>query len=217
MILSLIAATSRNGVIGSNNSIPWNMPSDMQHFKEYTTGKTLLMGRKTFESIPGLLADRTVIVLTKNTEAVVKKVNSWKIKNPNTEPPLVVVAGSLFELFHSGDLDNCDELVVCGGGTVYEQLYDHCDKFIHTLVNVSLIGTTLFMANRKVDFKNEWIRDEENSVPKTVGLFVKSEEDDYEYYISTFYRLHSAEIYDFATKKKLNKLDQLKLVFNTDD
>ena len=68
-ILSLIAAIARNGVIGIDNRLPWHLPADLRHFKELTTGHTVIMGRKTWESLPGKfrpLPGRRNIVVTRN-------------------------------------------------------------------------------------------------------------------------------------------------------
>lgn len=64
--LSLISAMSDNGVIGRNNGLPWRLPADLTHFKRLTMGKPIIMGRRTWESLPGLLPHRTHIVLTRD-------------------------------------------------------------------------------------------------------------------------------------------------------
>ena len=66
MIISFVAAMGKNRVIGKDNSLPWSMPADMKRFKELTTGKPIIMGRKTFESIGRPLPDRKNIVLTRD-------------------------------------------------------------------------------------------------------------------------------------------------------
>lgn len=211
MILSLIVATSRNGVIGIDNTIPWRIKSDMEHFKKYTMGKSLLMGRKTFESLPTLLEGRTTIILTASEdsfESISNKVEEWKAKHPGKEVPLIMMCSSLSDLFHSGILEDVDELVVCGGSTVYEQLYDFCDKFVHTLVDTKLIGTSYFLPGRKVDFKNDWIKSDSESQP-----FSQFDGDDYRFYINTYYRPNRNNVVSFKEKKKLTKLETLKLSF----
>lgn len=211
MILSMIAATSRNACIGIDNSIPWKCKSDMLHFKDYTMGKTVLMGRKTFESLPGLLAGRTTIVLTSSEEGyekIVDKVNLWKEKNPGKEVPLIMGCMSLEQLFHSDILEDLDELVVCGGGQLYEQLYDVADKFVHTLIDVKLDGSTYFLPNQKVDLKGDWVRSEKESVP-----WSQNEGDEYRYYINTYYRKNSGNVFSFTDKHKMSKLEMLRLTF----
>jgi dihydrofolate reductase len=66
MRFSIIAAMARNRVIGVNNGLPWRLPEDLQHFKALTLGHPVLMGRKTWESLPGRLPGRTNVVITRN-------------------------------------------------------------------------------------------------------------------------------------------------------
>jgi dihydrofolate reductase len=65
-VVSIVVATGQNRAIGMNNQLPWHLPEDLQHFKKTTTGHTLLMGRKTFESIGKPLPGRRTIVLTQS-------------------------------------------------------------------------------------------------------------------------------------------------------
>ena len=62
----LVVAVAANGVIGRDGAMPWHLPNDLRHFKALTTGKPMIMGRKTFESLPGLLPGRRHIVLTRD-------------------------------------------------------------------------------------------------------------------------------------------------------
>lgn len=65
--IAIIAAMARNRVIGINNTLPWRLPADLQHFKQLTMHKPMVMGRKTWESLPGLLPGRPHIVITRDT------------------------------------------------------------------------------------------------------------------------------------------------------
>ena len=70
-MITLIAAVARNGVIGSNNALPWHLPEDMKHFRQLTTGNVVIMGRKTWESLPARfrpLPDRLNVVVTRNVD-----------------------------------------------------------------------------------------------------------------------------------------------------
>jgi dihydrofolate reductase len=64
--ITLIVARARNGVIGRNGALPWRLPADLRHFKEVTMGTPMIMGRRTFESLPGLLPGRRHIVMTRD-------------------------------------------------------------------------------------------------------------------------------------------------------
>jgi dihydrofolate reductase len=64
----LVLARAANGVIGDDGGLPWRIPADLRHFKQVTKGRPMIMGRKTFDSLPGLLPGRRHIVLTRDTE-----------------------------------------------------------------------------------------------------------------------------------------------------
>ena len=66
--VTLVVARARNGVIGRNGTLPWHLPADLKRFKALTMGSAMVMGRKTFESLPGLLPGRRHIVLTRDRE-----------------------------------------------------------------------------------------------------------------------------------------------------
>ena len=76
-MISIIVAISKNNVIGKDNKLLWNIPEDLKHFKEITLNSKIIMGRKTFESLPGILPKRQHIILTKNKNY---KVNSKEVK-----------------------------------------------------------------------------------------------------------------------------------------
>jgi dihydrofolate reductase len=64
--ITLVVARARNGVIGKDGKLPWHLPADLRHFKEVTLGTAMIMGRRTFESLPGLLPGRRHVVLTRD-------------------------------------------------------------------------------------------------------------------------------------------------------
>lgn len=112
--MNLIAAVDKNWAIGRNNELLVRIPDDRKFFREMTTGKVVVMGRKTLESFPnGLpLKNRTNIVLTHN--------KNYKVKD-------AIVVNSIEELHEvlSGYAD--EDIYVIGGETVYRQLLDECD------------------------------------------------------------------------------------------
>lgn len=130
MTLSLISAYSLNRVIGKDNSIPWYYPSDLKHFKKATAGKTVIMGRKTFESkgMPKPLPNRRNIVVTQN-------------KDYQT-PYSVEIVNSLQEAL---DLSASDEEVfVIGGANLYKEALDKVDKIYITIIGKEFSGDTYF-------------------------------------------------------------------------
>ena len=84
-MLSIIVAKAKNNIIGKENKLIWHIPDDLKRFKELTTGHNIIMGRKTFESLGGILPNRKHIVFTQNPD--------FKIDNPN-----VKIVHSMFEI-----------------------------------------------------------------------------------------------------------------------
>ena len=106
MKITLVAAIASNNVIGKENSLPWNIPEDLKRFKQMTSGHTILMGRKTFDSIGRPLPNRQNIVMTKNEnfeQEGIKVVNDFDealelIKESN-EDVFVIGGSKIYELF----------------------------------------------------------------------------------------------------------------------
>jgi len=127
MRISIIAAVAKNGVMGKNNSLPWNLPSDMKKFKELTMGKPVIMGRKTFESIGKPLAGRVNIILTRNSDFNAEGVAI--VHSP--EEALQLVAD------HS-------EAMVIGGESVYGQFLPHASRIYLTKIDSDFDGDSFF-------------------------------------------------------------------------
>ncbi|AZI57944.1 dihydrofolate reductase [Nakamurella antarctica] len=126
MSITLIAAVSSNGVIGRDNDLPWRIPADLKHFKELTIGKTLLMGRRTYDSIGRALPGRTTVVVTRQEQ--------WSA-------PGVTTVRSIQEAL---DLAAGDELMVAGGGDLYAQLMPTADRLEITHIAQIVEGDTYF-------------------------------------------------------------------------
>ena len=121
--VALILAMSKNGVIGEQNALPWSLPTDLKHFKKITTGHPVVMGRNTFDSIGAPLPDRDNIVLTR-TGAV--------------DDPGVCTANSLEEACslakRFASARKAREIMIIGGGDVFEQVRGMADKVYLTTV-----------------------------------------------------------------------------------
>lgn len=127
MILSFVVAYDRNRVIGKDNALPWRLPADLRRFKRLTTGKPVLMGRRTFESIGAPLAERRNLVLTRDA---------------SYRPDGVEAVRSIDEA-----LARCarmDELVVIGGADVFRQLLPRADRLYLTEIDAAFEGDTYF-------------------------------------------------------------------------
>ncbi|MBK1648348.1 dihydrofolate reductase [Rhabdochromatium marinum] len=134
--ISLIAALARNRVIGRDNALPWHLPADLAHFKALTLGKPMLMGRRTFESLPGLLPGREHLVISGDANfgpAGVTLVRSF-------QAALAAVAGEA-------------ELMVIGGASLYRALLPQADRMYLTWVEAEVAGDVCFPAWNPADWQ----------------------------------------------------------------
>lgn len=128
----IIAAVSENNVIGNQGEIPWDIPEDMKHFRKKTTGNAVIMGRKTFESLPENfrpLPDRKNIVLTRS--------------GLEDKPREVVEASSLGEAWKAAE-GYSDKAFIIGGESVYREGMTEADRLVITRVHEEYEGDTFF-------------------------------------------------------------------------
>ncbi len=131
----LVAAVADNGVIGSAGTIPWRMKSDMQRFKAMTMGKPVVMGRKTFASLPRPLPGRTNIVLTRDAGFRATGV----VVTTSFADACAVAIGDALRRFAT-------EIAVIGGTEIYAQWMDGADRLEITEVHARPEGDTCFAA-----------------------------------------------------------------------
>ena len=129
MDLSLIVAASQNRVIGRDGDLPWHLPADLKRFKRLTTGHSIIMGRKTFESIGRPLPKRRSIVLS---------------QTPGFQPVGVEVAASLGEALEL--TQNEDEVFVIGGARVFAEALSIATRLYLTRVHADIEGDVFFPA-----------------------------------------------------------------------
>lgn len=129
-MVSIIAAVSNNYVLGKENKLLWHLPKDFKFFKETTLNHPIIMGRKTFESLPKALPGRTNIIVTGD-------------RNYTKEG--AVVTHSLEEAIELGLSEN-EEVFICGGGQIYKEALEKnlVDKILLTEVNVEIDGDAFF-------------------------------------------------------------------------
>ena len=130
MEIALIAAKSKNNVIGKNNKLLWNLPDDLEFFMGKTKGHFLLMGRRTFESLEDDLAGRKVIVVT-------------KIKNYHPSFNCLIF-DNLPDGINEARIRNETELLICGGDSVYRQTIAFADKMYLTEIDQEFSGDAFF-------------------------------------------------------------------------
>ncbi len=130
-VISMVACAARNGVIGKDNALPWKLKADLRHFKAFTLGKAVLMGRTTFASIGDLpLPKRENIILSRSLRAHAG----------------VVVVDSFAGAVAAAAAAGCAELVVCGGAAVYALAQPHASRFALTVVDADIDGDTVLPA-----------------------------------------------------------------------
>lgn len=140
--LALIAAVAENGCIGINNKLPWYLPEDLKYFKAVTSGKPVIMGRSTFESLGRPLPNRTNIVITRNREF--------------HAPEGVHVVYSLDEALNVAEsvahIAGNEEIVIIGGAQIYAEALPRVQRLYLTEVKKTVAGDAFFPAWNK----NEW-------------------------------------------------------------
>ncbi|WP_099158307.1 dihydrofolate reductase [Virgibacillus ndiopensis] len=161
-MISLLLAMDRNQLIGSQNDLPWHLPSDLKFFKEVTTGHTIIMGRKTYESIGKPLPNRVNVVITRNQAEYPEKVKvidnietvlDWNRNHPS------------------------EEFFIIGGGTIFDQVLPHADRMYITYIDEIFDGEIYFP---KFSFE-DW-----NLTSKEKGE--KNEKNPYDYYFLQYDR-----------------------------
>lgn len=128
-MLSIIVAKAKNNVIGKDNKLLWKLPEDLKRFKQITSGHTIIIGRKTFESIGKVLPNRKHIIFTQNKD--------FKIDDEN-----VKIVHSMLEIQEYIEDDN--ENFVVGGAMIYNLLMPYVTKMYITQINKEYEGDTFF-------------------------------------------------------------------------
>ncbi|MDR2473075.1 MAG: dihydrofolate reductase [Tannerella sp.] len=148
-MISIIVATGINSEIGAANRLLWRLPTDMKRFKDLTTGHTVIMGRKTFESLPnGALPNRTNVVITNNADY---KAFNCEIYD-NLDDALKAHAHE-------------DEVFIIGGASIYRQTLEKAEKIYLTKVCETFEKADTFFP--EISY-NEWIKTDETTIPKDV-------------------------------------------------
>ena len=149
-MISLVVAISKNNVIGNNGVIPWKIKGEQIRFKELTTGKTIIMGRKSFQEIGRPLLNRKTIVIS-NSENIVFD-NCMSVK-------------SLIEAFDL--VKGEEEVFVAGGGQVYKEAFPYADKIYITIIDKIIEGNVYFPEINKYDFVKTYEERIEGEIPYT--------------------------------------------------
>ncbi|WP_412520662.1 dihydrofolate reductase [Staphylococcus simulans] len=151
MTLSILVAHDQNRVIGKDNQLPWHLPNDLKHVKKLSTGNTLVMGRRTYESIGKPLPNRRNVVLTRDT---------------SFQPEGVDVIHSLDNIY-----DLPGHVFIFGGQALFEEFIDKVDDMYITVIEDKYQGDTFFppytFEDWEVESSVKGEQDEKNKIPHT--------------------------------------------------
>ena len=162
-MLSIIVAKAKNNIIGKDNKMVWHLPEDLKHFKNLTTGHTIIMGRKTFESLGKPLPNRKHIIFSQNPD--------FKVNDENVE-----VVHSLLQI--QDLIEGKEEAFVIGGAMIYNFLMPNVKKMYVTEIEKDFDGDTFF----PIIDSEVW---KETSREKGI----KNEENNLDYYFVTYERI----------------------------
>jgi len=163
MKISLVAAVAENNAIGKNNGLLWHLPADFKHFKNTTTGHYILMGRKTFESFPKPLPNRTHLIITRNTDRAV--------------PENCFIFSSVKDALQFARDQDQEVVYVIGGGEIYRETIGIANELIITHVEASFEDADAFFP----EITEEW-------KPISEDLFKADARNDYNFTITVYGR-----------------------------
>lgn len=149
-MISLIVAVAKNNVIGNNGIIPWKIKGEQKRFKELTIGKTIIMGRKSFEEIGRPLSNRKTILIS----------NTQRIESENC-----ITVKSLFEALDLAQDE--DEVFVAGGGQVYKEAFPYADRIYITVIDKIIEGNVYFPEISDNDFVKKYEERIDGEIPYT--------------------------------------------------
>lgn len=160
-MLTLIAATSTNNALGKDNQLVWHLPLDFKRFKALTSEHYIIMGRKTFESFPKPLPNRTHVIITRN-------------KNYEA-PDGCIVVSSLEKAIEICPKN--EEIFIIGGGEIYKQSIDIADKVeltrVHTTVEADTFFPEIDSEKWKIVFEEQHAKDEKHAFDFTFITYEK--------------------------------------------
>ncbi|MEK4512010.1 dihydrofolate reductase [Paenibacillus anaericanus] len=158
MIISLIAAISKNKVIGMDEVIPWSIPGEQIRFKDLTLGKSIIMGRKTYESIGKPLPNRRTIIVSRNPELLVDN---------------CLTVRSLDEAFRL--LKEEEEIFIAGGGEIYKEALPQANKIYLTVIDKEIEGNIYFPEFNKEDYITTYEKRNDGEMPYTYYTYERKE------------------------------------------
>jgi|TARA_X000000950_G_scaffold287592_1_gene400556 dihydrofolate reductase len=167
IIISHVVALSNNNVIGVDNNLPWNLKTDLNHFKNYTTNKIIVMGRKTFESIGRPLPNRLNFVVSRTIDEIE---NAFVFKSTKE-----AIDAAKKKCLDDG---NYNEIVIIGGGYLFKDTLEITNKLVLTNVDCDINGDVYYP---DIDFKFWKEKSSEN--------FSRNEDNDYNFTVKVYEKI----------------------------
>lgn len=167
IIISHVVALSNNNVIGVDNNLPWNLKTDLNHFKNYTTNKIIVMGRKTFESIGRPLPNRLNFVVSRTIGEIE---NAFVFKSTKE-----AIDAAKKKCLDDG---NYNEIVIIGGGYLFKDTLEITNKLVLTNVDCDINGDVYYP---DIDFKFWKEKSSEN--------FSRNEDNDYNFTVKVYEKI----------------------------
>jgi dihydrofolate reductase len=160
MIISLVVAISNNYCIGKDNQLLWHLPKDLKFFKQHTTGKPVIMGRKTFDSIGKPLPNRRNIVISTNRNLVIE---GAEVVN-SLQEAITLCKGE-------------EEVCIIGGGKIYNEAINIVNKMYITMVDADIEGDTYFpkinLSKWYEVFSEKQFKDEKHVFDYTFKIYIR--------------------------------------------
>lgn len=159
-MITIIAAAAENNALGKDNQLVWHLPNDFKRFKQLTSGHYIIMGRKTFESFPKPLPNRTHVIVS---------------RQKNYQPEGCFVVGSMEEAISICPKD--EEIFIIGGGEIYQQSLVFSDKIeltrVHETVEADTFFPTINPEEWELRFEEFHKKDDKHNFDFTFQTFVK--------------------------------------------
>ncbi len=169
MIISQIVAVSENEVIGKNNMLLWNIPEDLAYFKKRTTGKILIMGRKTYDSLKKPLPNRFHIVISKSN--IDSPFESVKIVNSLNSAYTLAEKMTLLDQWP-------EEVMIVGGGEIYKESLKDSDFLYITRIPGKFDGDTVYSLKLPSEFQIAYIQFSEKVPGLRYEIWSKTQKED---------------------------------------
>ena len=156
--ISMIACVGKNLELGKKNDLIWHLPNDLKYFRKVTSSKTVVMGRRTFDSLPGVLPKRRNIVLQMPNEEMIEGVEIF-----NDIPSII------------DNIKNEEEVFIIGGASIYKQFLPYADKLYLTEVDEECLDAEVYFPKfNKDDYKREIVgNNEDNGIKYQFVVYTK--------------------------------------------